>query len=206
MAGLTLTALQRLLPCGRAWRPIGQTAEVIEALATYLETPHEFLRAVLDESIPGTATLTLDAWLETLNISVAAGASVGTKRAAIIAELTSLGGQSLDYINDRIQISFPNVYIEEIPGDPFTYRVAGYYPFSSDFARLWAMLKRLAPLHLTPLLAARSQNDGDVARCGIGRTGIEITGRTVTAYTDTQGELGVCGQGRTGLERTGYEG
>jgi len=164
---------------------------------------------IQNEAIPSTADDTIDQWIEMLGIVVDVDASLGTKRAIVADAMAAIGGQSLDYINGRIQSIFPDVYIDEdeagLGVGPFTttYYVRGFYPFASDFIRLQAILDRTAPLHLQAFFDARSVYDGDVARCGIGAVGRAICGRTDTAWTPTEGEIGRAGVGVSGMAITG---
>lgn len=209
MAGLINTAIRRLLPSGRAFRLYGSASDLLDGLAESLCLPRVFLDAVQAESIPATSSETIDQWLELLGIRLPASATLGDKRKAASLELTAIGGQSLQYINTRVQELFPNVTILEkndgttIGPYTFFYYVTGFYPLASDFLRLRAILSRIAPLHMDPVLDARSVYDGDVARCGIGSTGREITGRRETAYTPTDGQVARCGVGVCGIEITG---
>jgi len=201
MAGLMHTALKRLLPTGRALKFVGQGEQVLEALGTSLERPKEFLRSVQDEALPYTATNTIDEWLELFGIAVPSDTTLEEKRKIAAEAIAAIGGQSIDYINSRIQAVFPNVYIVE--NTVFTYNVLGFYPYARDFSRIQAIIARTAPLHLVPNYQTRSVYDGDVARCGIGTTGREITGRSETAYSSTDGQIARCGVGVVGIEITG---
>jgi uncharacterized protein YmfQ (DUF2313 family) len=132
MAGITKTALKRLLPAGPAWNLTGQAAQVCEGLGDTLDRPRQFLRAVNSEAIPGTAEATIDQWLELLGITVAENTSLGDKRKVAASAIASIGGQSLDYINDRIKTVFPNAYIDEDEaGGVFTFFYYVIYFYSS---------------------------------------------------------------------------
>lgn len=209
MAGLIHTALRRLLPGGRAFRLTGQASNMLDGLADSLCRPRLFLRNVQAEALPATASATIDQWLDLLGISVPAGTTLGDKRKIAAAELTATGGQSLEYINGRLQAIFPNVYVEESEDGsgvgPFTfyYYVRGFYPYASDFLRILSILARIAPLHLVPVYDARSVYDGDVARCRIASTGRAICGRRETAYTPTDGQVARTGVGVSGIAVTG---
>lgn len=211
MAGLINTALHRLLPRGRAFRLTGQAAQVIEGLADSVERQRVFLDGVKSEAIPATATYTIDQWLELYGISVAYDESLGNKQKIAALEASSIGGQSLDYINERVQQIFPDVYIDEDEDEagtgtgPFTfyYYVRGFYSFASDFVRLSSILARIAPLHDVPIYEVRSVYDGDVARCNIASVGRAICGRRETAYTPTDGQVARTGVGVAGIAVTG---
>lgn len=210
MAGVTSKTLRRLLPDGQAFKGGANLDAVIEALGLSLDRAHDFLGGVQAEAIPETAEQTIDEWLVALGLSVPEGTSLGDKRNIASATYSAIGGQSLDYINEKIRTVFPNIYIDETETTEagtaaFTlyYYVRGYVPMARDFQRLFAMIMRIAPLHLVPVYQARSVYDSDVGRCGIGSVGRMVVGRKTTSYTETQGELARCGQGRVGMQITG---
>lgn len=205
MAGVSAKTLRRLMP--DSWFGIFDgvnTQAVVDALGLSMDRLHDFADDVRAESIPETSDQTVDQWLEALGLSVPAGTSLGDKRKLLAATYASIGGQSLDYITDQVTTAFPGVTISEgVQPYTFDFFVGGFVPFTRDFLRLASLLMRIAPLHLVPVYQVRSVYDGDVARCGIGSTGREITGRRETAYTETQGEIARCGAGRAGMEITG---
>lgn len=199
MAGVTNTALRRLLPAGRAWALTGQADQAVEGLGDTLKHPRDFLHSVTDEARPETATETIENWLELLGIEVSASASLAEKRASAASALASIGGQSLDYINERLQAVFPDLYVEELDisesntagvgevgsaevglGAAFTfyYYVRGTYPYLRDRARIFGILAKTAPLHLVPVFEAKPTIDSDIARAGIARAGLAVTRRT----------------------------
>jgi hypothetical protein len=175
--------MRRLLPAGQAFRGGEHLDAIIEALGLSLDRVHDFITAVQAESVPATADKVIDEWLAALGISISADSSLGDKRNIAAATYSSIGGQSLEYISGQVRAVFPNVTIkeiEEIGEFTFFYKVEGNIPYSRDFQKLFALLMRIAPLHLDPVYQVRPVYDGDVARCGIGSTGRAICGRSKT--------------------------
>ncbi len=198
MAGLSMTALMRLLPM----QTEGDLRNTLDGLGISLDRAKAFLNEVKTESMPATATeFTIDLWLQALGISMASSATLAEKRAQATIAYTSVGGQSIGYITDQINIRFPDVYLTET--GTFEYTVNGFYPFARDFLYLLALLQRIAPAHLIAIYNVRSVFDGDVARCRIGIVGRAICGRGATAYSVTEGTIARCRVGRIGLAVTG---
>lgn len=224
MGDLIHTALKKLLPRGSLWQVKGQMAQVIEALSLSLERSKLFLVGVQREALPAVSEDMIDEWLELLGVSVPAGTTLHDKQKLAGSAYTAIGGQSFDYVTSKVQEVFANVYIEELSsvesgtagvgevgaattessGDfALYYYVRGFYPFAADYARVLAILTRIAPLQLVPVWAARSVYDGDVARCAIASTGRAICGRRATAYKETDAQIGRTAVGRTGAAITG---
>jgi len=202
MAGLISNAIKRLLPKGSAWHLIGKAKLIIDALSVSIERLRDFLAGVILESNVLTADKTINDWTQMFGLSVA-NASLSEKRLLVFTELTALGGQSIHYLNGRIQIVFKNVFLEEGGAGTFTFLVKGFYPFSYNFVHLLSLLKRLAPLHLQPIYQVRSIFDSDIGRCGIASTGRAFTGRSVSAYKPTDGQVARTGVGMVGLAVSG---
>lgn len=203
MAGVTESSLKKALPNGRAWNLIQDASLVLEGLGVILDRPRMFLKSVTDEARPESSTLMIDEWLALLGIIADVDATLGQKRAVAASALSAIGGQSLDYLNGRIQAVFPDVYLVEGVSADFDYFVRGFYPFSRDFVRLSSLLERLAPLHLQPTFESRPVFDSDVARCYIGAVGKAICGRSETAYSETEGQIARASIGVTGEAVTG---
>lgn len=222
MAVIIRKALTRLMP-PKGFS--GGASQVLDGLAVSLERAKEFLRAVEDESNPGTATAYIEEWLLLLGVSAPYGATLGDKRALALSAWTSLGGQSLDYINTQIRRVYPNAFIEEQPLDNelrmgeaeigdlecatdtptqlLYYVVAGYVNWARERFGLQGIIAHIIPAHLTQIFEARVQFDGDVARCGIATTGRSICGRATSLYSETAKETGLCAAGRCGTAITG---
>lgn len=190
------------LPQGQAGNFTGNAKIIIETACIALDRIKIFLDNVLNESDPLTAELMINEWLDSLGIKAADDATIWGKRSLASSIYTSIGGQSLGYIQDAIQKAFPDVYIEEIEesGEKIaSYIILGFYPFSSNRVQIESILTRLAPLHCVPVFNARPVYDGDVARCGLGLVGRAIVRRSETLYNQTNGEIGICSIGRIGL-------
>lgn len=221
MADVIRTVLGRIFPL----RTTGSASQVLDALAVSLGRSKEFLRAVQDEANPGTATAMIDEWLTLLNVSPPYGATLGDKRALALSAWTSLGGQSLDYINTQIRKVYPNAFIYELPLDDeprmgdaemgdvecatdtltqlLYYVVAGYVEWARERYGLQGIIAHIIPAHLTQIFQTRIANDGDVARCGIATTGRSICGRATSLYSETAKETGIVAAGRCGTAITG---
>lgn len=203
-----LKAIESILPEGEAWRYVGNEKASIEAATQNKERIKVFLEGVLLESDPLTSTYLVDDWLAALGIKSPDDATLWEKRSLADSIYTSIGGQSLDYINGVIQKAFPNVYIEENEesGELIaSFTVRGFFPFSSDIVQVKSILTRIAPLHCEPVYNVRPVYDGDVDRCYIGSTGRAICGRGETSYSPTDGQIARCGIARCGIEITGRE-
>lgn len=221
MANLSLTALLRLLP----FKSGPQMREVLDGLGLSLDRAREYLRTANTEANPRTAVATIDEWLAALNVTAPVGATLGEKQAIAYAAWSSVGGQSLDYINGQIIGPYPNAYIAEntldvelrmgdaemgeleCEGADLTqllyYIVAGYVNYARERLTLQGLLSHLVPAHLTEIFQARVAFDGDVARCNIATTGRSICGRSISQYVETQKEIGRCAAGRIGAAITG---
>jgi hypothetical protein len=203
-----LKAIESLLPEGEAWRIVGDEKKSIESASLNKERVKLYLENALIEADPLTATNLIDEWLDALGIKANDDATLWEKRSLANTMYTSIGGQSLDYINGVIHKSFPDVYIEENEesGELIaSFTVLGFFPFSSDIVQVKSILTRIAPLHCEPIYNVRPIYDGDVARCYIGSTGRAICGRGETSYSPTDGEIAICGVCRVGLGITGRE-
>jgi len=197
MAGIIGKAVRRLLPAGMAWRG---NHLLIEGLDAALDRVRDYLRAIVSEARPGSADATIDEWINLLRLSVPVDLPLSGKQAAAAAEWAAIGGQSLEYVNAKIQAVFPDIYIEEVGGAEagtagvgevgaavtettneytFNYYVYGVYPLYRDFSRLQGIIARIAPLHLVPIYSVTT-TDRDVARANIAATGLARCGRTVS--------------------------
>lgn len=196
--GLIDRTLRRLMPGGNAWRGRGNLALVLEGLAGQIEAARAFLDAAQTESIPKTASVTLQDWFRALGMYYEPGRTDDQRRAAADLAYTSAGGQSLEYLTDQLQKEYPHVWIEEgatdasgVAGDAVSGEsvTSAYYNFSFNFSvkgdvftvrdyyRVVSIVQRLAPLHLEPEFFIRILNELDIARTGIAVTGRARTGK-----------------------------
>lgn len=100
-----LHQLQQLLPTGIAWpRDMEATlTKLLSALADSLSRSHNRTADLIDESDPRTTTEMLPDWETTLGLPDACSAAATTlqeRRAALLAKLTSRGGQSRQFFID----------------------------------------------------------------------------------------------------------
>lgn len=114
--GLMTRALKNLLPDGHAWRLPTTFRSVVEALGTSLERARVVAQAIVDESLPSSADETLPEWFDMLGLPYDATQTLDTRRNRARQSWTAVGGQNLDYLNDTIQIAFPNVEIRTVSG------------------------------------------------------------------------------------------
>ncbi|MFW6312503.1 MAG: putative phage tail protein, partial [Spirochaetota bacterium] len=114
--GLMQRALKNLLPDGQAWRLPTTFRQVIEALGTSLERLRLFVDGIIDESLPSTAETTLPEWYTMLGLPYDATQTLETRRNQAKQSWIAVGGQNLDYLNETIQIAFPDVEIQTVQG------------------------------------------------------------------------------------------
>jgi hypothetical protein len=177
MAGLIRNALTRLLPNGHAWRPATMTSAVLDALAESIDRVLAFLSDVRAESTPRTATNTIGEWYASMGIKYTPTIDLTTARGQIDSAYTSVGGQSIGYLNDQVKKQFPGVSIEE-QGSDFSYLVFGDVNTTNDYSSLLGLIDRLAPLHLAPVFNIRIIETLTTAYTGISIAGKARTGNT----------------------------
>ena len=106
--GLMLRVLRRLIPIG-----IGaKFRALVDAIALYLQTVYEEIKAIMTETNPGTAVDTLADWYATIGLKYDATLDLGTRQSIAKQAYISIGGQSISALNDAIQIAFPDVIIQ----------------------------------------------------------------------------------------------
>jgi hypothetical protein len=180
MASLISTALTRLLPGGLAWSLTGQALQVKDALADSVETVREFCDEAQAESIPATATGTIQDWHLMLGFDFDPGQTIEQQRARIVTAHTSIGGSSLAYLQGQVSRQFPLVSVTELPaGGPFgfAYEVKGAVQTLRDYNRLQGLIQRIFPLHLEPQYGVQILASLDTAYTGIAMCGRAISGR-----------------------------
>ena len=87
---------------------------LVDALAVSFERLRAFLRGVLTESNPGTADDTMEEWYTQLEIDYDATKNLSELQARAKQAHTSVGGSSIGYLNEQIQIAYPDVFLEEV--------------------------------------------------------------------------------------------
>jgi len=111
--GIMRSTLRRLFPRGPAWRLTGTMGALIDALAASLERAREYARGIVDESLPSTATDTLDRWFRMLGLPYDATQTLSTRRQRARQAYTAVGGQNKAYLESTIQQAYPDVELEE---------------------------------------------------------------------------------------------
>jgi hypothetical protein len=105
--------LRRLVP------PIfGVTVKaLLDAIAASIESARVKIAATVTESNPGTADTTLAEWYAMLGLRYDATLTLATRQALARQAYISIGRQSLNALNDALQIAFPDVAIEPVQFD-----------------------------------------------------------------------------------------
>lgn len=112
--------LRQLIPRG-LFGP--QFVAVVDAIAGAVQLAYVRARSIIAESNPGTATTTLQNWYSVLGIKYDATLSLATRQEIARQSYISLGGQSLNALNNALQFAFPDVLIEPVSFD--TQQMAG---------------------------------------------------------------------------------
>ncbi len=116
--GIMKSVLLGLFPKGHPWQFPEKFKSVIEALSLSLDRVKIFLRGILLEANPGTATDLLPEWYAELGLSYDETKTLTTRQSRAKQVYSSTGGQNKNYIQDQIQISYPDVVIEEYFTNP----------------------------------------------------------------------------------------
>ena len=87
---------------------------LVDALAVSFERLRVFLRGVLTESNPGTAVDTLPEWYTQLEISYDPTQLTDVLQRRAQQAHTSVGGSSIGYLNEQLQIAYPDVFLQEV--------------------------------------------------------------------------------------------
>lgn len=114
---------------------------VIEALGNSFERLRIFLRGILSESNPGTAVETLPEWYRQLEINYDPTKTLETLQARAKQAETSVGGSSIGYLDEQIQIAYPDVFLQEVFIDP---------EFMAGYGMAGLMMASSYPAWLTP--------------------------------------------------------
>jgi hypothetical protein len=110
--GIAGKSFRSLLP--PSWRLGVDLRAVIEALGLSFDRMRTLLRGVLTESNPSTAVDTLPEWYDQLGLIYDVTQTLAVRQARAKQAYSSLGGQSIGYLNEQLQIAYPDVYLEEI--------------------------------------------------------------------------------------------
>lgn len=199
--GVVSRALRALFPRGHAWQLPGRFGLLADGLSESFERLRLFLRAVVGESLPGTAEATLPEWYEALGIPYDPTLSLEQRRARAEGAYTAVGGQSFGYLQERLQAELPETYIlegeiEDVgvaatsgvgrsglmrsgAGNPLhTFSVLGFVETTDEYNRLLAILARIFPLHLSPIIGVSIRSQLGLARSGIAKSGVARSGNT----------------------------
>lgn len=114
---------------------------LIQALGDSFGRLVTFFRGVLTESNPGTAVDTLEEWYTQLEISYDATKLTKELQNRAKQAHTSVGGSSIGYLNEQLQIAYPDVFLQEVFIDP---------EFQVGFGMVGLMMVSNYPAWLTP--------------------------------------------------------
>jgi len=114
---------------------------LVDALGDSFGRLVDFFRGVLTESNPGTAVDTLEEWYTQLEISYDATQLTEILQDRAKQAHTSVGGSSIGYLNEQLQIAYPDVYLQEVFIDP---------EFMAGFGMAGLMMASSYPAWLTP--------------------------------------------------------
>ena len=87
---------------------------LFEALGFSVERLRLFLMEVIAESNPGTAVDTLPEWYQQSGIRYDSTLPLELRQARAKQAHTAVGGQSPGYLNDQIQIAYPDIKLQEV--------------------------------------------------------------------------------------------
>jgi uncharacterized protein YmfQ (DUF2313 family) len=97
-----------------SWNLTRDLKAVIEALSLSFERIRIFFSGVITESNPGTAIITLEDWFSQEGIIYDDSLSVARLQKLANQAYSTTGGQSRGYLNDQLQIAFPDVELQEV--------------------------------------------------------------------------------------------
>ena len=131
--------LTALLPRGLAWRPApeGVFHRLLQAFGDALARLHAYAAEIVDEADPRTTNALLADWERVTGLDAGA-LTIAQRRAAVVAQLTAVGGQS------------PSYYIALAASMGYTATVTEYRPHTVEsdvdyslFAGAWAFAWRI---------------------------------------------------------------
>lgn len=99
ITGKYVSMLQNLLPSGIAWNREADSnlTSLLTGLAGEFVTIEEVCGVFVDNIYPDTAVQMISDWERVLGITPASDATTAQRQAACVAQLQSLGGQSVEY-------------------------------------------------------------------------------------------------------------
>lgn len=107
--GLMTRALLSLLP--PSWRVGPDLRALVVALGASVDRWRAFMTDVLLESHPSTAIDTLAQWHDQLGIADDPTLPLEDRQARVRQMQTLIGGQSVAYLNEQIQIAYPGISV-----------------------------------------------------------------------------------------------
>ena len=110
--GIMTKVLKGLFP--PSWSLTRDLKAVIESLSLSFERVRTFFFGVLTESNPGTAILTLEEWHDQEGITYDSTLSISKQQDLANQAYSSTGGQSIGYLEEQLQIAFPDVELQEV--------------------------------------------------------------------------------------------
>jgi hypothetical protein len=180
--GIISDALKILLP-PRLISPTDiQTGAFVDGTARAIERLKKFLSDVTVEADPTTTDALISAWFAELDLPYTPTDSLMVNRRRIAAILTAVGGQSVDYLREQLQVEFPDVDFIERTGadagdDPWKYySLTGLIETELEMDRLKTLVARLFPAYLEYIDLIDVAETYIWAVCGIGRVGMALTG------------------------------
>jgi uncharacterized protein YmfQ (DUF2313 family) len=164
-------ALQGLLPPGPAWpREDGNVlSRLLAGLADELARVDARGLALIDEADPRTTTELLADWERVTGLVPAAGATLAQRRAAVVGQITAIGGQSRAYfiglganlgytvvITEFVRHTVNSLVTAPINSTAWAYAwqvTATAGPGAATHAALEALFQALKPAHTTVFFA-----------------------------------------------------
>jgi uncharacterized protein YmfQ (DUF2313 family) len=106
-------SFKTLFPKGEPWKFPTYFKAVRDAISLSLDRAHDFIMDVIAESNPGTATDMISEWFDMLNIKYDSTQSLANLRKRASQIYSSVGGQTRSYIEQQIQLLYPDVEVKE---------------------------------------------------------------------------------------------
>ena len=153
----------------------------VDGTSRAIERLRKFLSDVTVEANQYTTTSLIREWFRELDLPFFDD-SIEANRRRVAVILTSLGGQSVDYLREQLQIEFPTVDFNERTGadagaDPWKYfSLTGTVETERDMDRLRTLVARIFPAYLEYIDLVDVAETYIWAVTGLGRTGMALTG------------------------------
>jgi len=95
-----------------SWTITGDFKALVEAIAVNLERIRLFFKGVETEKEPGTADEYLSEWYDQLGIKYDSSQTLANRQLRANQVYSSTGGQDPEYLNQQLQIAYPDVEIK----------------------------------------------------------------------------------------------